>query len=36
MEEGGAEGKAGAGAGSRLDDGPNKDMVLCIWEVGAA
>lgn len=48
MEEGRARGKAGTGDGSgtkgsigggvglRLDDGPNRDMVLWSWEVGAA
>lgn len=48
IEEGGARGKAGAGAGSgargrrgagaglRVDDGPNRDMVLWSWAVGAA
>lgn len=47
MEEGGARGKAGpedrsavrgsrgAGVGLRVDDGPNRDMVLWSWEVGA-
>lgn len=46
MEEGGARGKAGveecSGAkgssrvGLRVDGGPNKDMVLWIWEAGMA
>lgn len=48
MDEGGARGKAGTGDGSgargsrgagvglRVDDGPNRDMVLGSWEVGAA
>lgn len=48
MDEGCARGKGGAedkpavrgsrGAGVRLrvDDGPNRDMVLWSWEVGAA
>lgn len=46
MEEGGARGKAGveecsgakgsSGVGLRVDGGPNKDMVLWIWEAGAA
>lgn len=47
MEEGGARGKVGTGAGSRrggrrgagaglrVDDGPNRDMVLGSWAVGA-
>lgn len=29
-------GNRGAGAGLRVDDGPNRDMVLWSWEVGAA
>lgn len=44
MEEGGARGKEGAGDGARgirgeglkVDDGPNRDMVLWSWEAGAA
>ncbi len=48
MEEGGARGNAGAaegsvargsrgaGVGLRVGDGPNRDMVLWSWEVGAA
>lgn len=43
-EEGGARGKVGTGdgargsrgAGSNEDDGPNRDMVLWSWELGAA
>lgn len=47
MEEGGTKGNdgatdglevrgsKGAGAGLRVDGGPNKDMVLCICGVGA-
>lgn len=46
MEEGGARGKAGTGVGSgrrgirgvgsRVEDGPNSDIVLWSWEEGAA
>ena len=48
MEEGGARGKVGAGTGSgargrrgagarlKVDDGPNRDVVLCSWAEGAA
>lgn len=47
MEEGGARGKAGAGdksaergnkgagVGLIVDDGPNRDVVLWSWRVGA-
>lgn len=46
MEEAGARGKEGTGDGAsgsrgacvegKVDDGPNRDMVLWSWEVGAA
>lgn len=32
----GARGSRGAGVGLKVDDGPNRDMVICSWEVGAA
>lgn len=36
VDESGARGNRGVGAGLREDDGPNKDMVLWSWEAGAA
>lgn len=46
MEEGGARGKEGTGDGARgsrgsavglkAGDGPNREVVLWSWEVGAA
>lgn len=35
-DESGAKGSRGAGARLRVDGGPNRDMVLWSWEVGAA
>lgn len=32
----GARGNRGAGVGLKVDDGPNRDMVLWSWEVGGA
>lgn len=29
-------GSRGVGVGFKVDDGPNRDVVLCSWELGVA